>query len=83
MVPNYITLICVLTACSRAGTVKISMDIFESMRKKYGIQPGPEHYACVVDMLARDGLVERAYGFIKKMLVPPTVSVWGGSFRGL
>lgn len=77
VVPNYVTLVCVLTACSRAGTVKIGMDIFESMRKKYGIQPGPEHYACVVDMLARAGLVERAYEFIKKMPVPPTVSVWG------
>ncbi|OIT37300.1 PREDICTED: pentatricopeptide repeat-containing protein At4g14850 [Nicotiana attenuata] len=77
VVPNFVTLVCVLTACSRAGTVKIGMDIFESMRKKYGIQPGPEHYACVVDMLARAGLVERAYEFIKKMPVPPTVSVWG------
>lgn len=77
VVPNHVTFVCVLTACSRAGAVKIGMDIFGSMRKKYGIEPGPEHYACVVDMLGRAGLVERAYDFIKKMPIPPTVSVWG------
>ncbi|KAG5620295.1 hypothetical protein H5410_005513 [Solanum commersonii] len=77
VVPSYVTFVCVLTACSRAGAVKIGMDIFESMQKKYGIEPGPEHYACVVDILGRAGLVERAYDFIKKMPVPPTVSVWG------
>ncbi|MCD7447014.1 Pentatricopeptide repeat-containing protein [Datura stramonium] len=77
VVPNYVTFVCLLTACSRAGAVKIGMDIFESMHKKYGIEPGPEHYACVVDMLGRAGLVDHAYDFIKKMPVPPTISVWG------
>ncbi|PHU25138.1 Pentatricopeptide repeat-containing protein [Capsicum chinense] len=77
VMPNYVTFVCVLTACSRAGAIIIGMDIFESMRKKYGIEPGPEHYACVVDMLGRAGLVEHAYDFIYKMPVPPTVSVWG------
>ncbi|CAN4123806.1 unnamed protein product [Withania somnifera] len=75
--PNYVTFVCVLTACSRAGAVNIGRDIFESMRKKYGVEPGPEHYACVVDMLGRAGLVEHAYDFINKMPVPPTISVWG------
>ncbi|GAB4851078.1 Pentatricopeptide repeat-containing protein At4g14850 [Ancistrocladus abbreviatus] len=75
--PNYITLICILTACSRAGSVKLGMEIFESMRTRFGIEPGAEHYACVVDMLGRAGMVEQAYDFIKKMPTSPTVSVWG------
>lgn len=77
VVPNYITFVCVLTACSRAGAVKTGMDIFEAMKDKYGIEPGAEHYACVVDMLGRAGMVERAYDFIKRMPIQPTVSVWG------
>ncbi|KAL6970432.1 Pentatricopeptide repeat-containing protein [Sarracenia purpurea var. burkii] len=77
MVPNYVTLVCVLSACSRAGEVEVGMEIFESMRRRYGIAPGIEHYACVVDMLARAGKVEQAYEFIKRMPIRPTVSVWG------
>ncbi|GMH29252.1 hypothetical protein Nepgr_031095 [Nepenthes gracilis] len=75
--PNYVTLVCVLTACSRAGSVKMGMEIFGSMRRKFGIEPGVEHYACVVDMLGRAGMVEKAYEFIKAMPMSPTVSVWG------
>lgn len=75
--PNYITLICVLSACSKAGVVKMGIEIFESMRVRYGIEPGAEHYACVVDLLGRAGLVERAYEFIQKMPIRPTISIWG------
>lgn len=42
-----------------------------------------EHYACVVDMLGQAGLVECAYEFIREMPIDPSVSVWGGSFKGL
>ncbi|KAK9288685.1 hypothetical protein L1049_017148 [Liquidambar formosana] len=77
VVPNYVTLVCVLSACSRSGSVKVGMEIFESMRGRYGIEPGAEHYACVVDMLGRAGKIEHAYEFIKKMPIRPTVSVWG------
>ncbi|GFZ08863.1 pentatricopeptide repeat (PPR) superfamily protein [Actinidia rufa] len=77
VVPNYVTLVCVLSACSRAGEVKMGTEIFESMSGRYQIEPGVEHYACVVDMLARAGKVEDAYEFIRRMPIRPTVSVWG------
>lgn len=75
--PNYVTFVCVLSACSRAGTVKMGMEIFESMRIRYGIEPGAEHYACIVDLLGRSGMVEQAYDFILKMPIRPTISIWG------
>lgn len=75
--PNYVTLVCILAACSRSGYVKEGKEIFKSMKGKYGIQPGPEHYACVVDLFGRAGMVEEAFEFIKKMPIRPTVSVWG------
>uniref|UniRef100_A0A7N0T706 DYW domain-containing protein n=1 Tax=Kalanchoe fedtschenkoi TaxID=63787 RepID=A0A7N0T706_KALFE len=75
--PNYVTLVCVLSACSRGGMVKVGMDIFNSMKRSFGIEPGVEHYACVVDMLGRAGLVEQAYDFIRKMSICPSISVWG------
>ncbi|KAL0282215.1 UNVERIFIED_CONTAM: Pentatricopeptide repeat-containing protein [Sesamum radiatum] len=52
--PNYVTFVCVLTACSRGGMVNVGMDIL-SQWGKYGISPGAEHYACIVDMLGRAG----------------------------
>ncbi|KAG6759351.1 hypothetical protein POTOM_035827 [Populus tomentosa] len=76
-VPNYVTLICVLSACSRGGAVKLGNEIFESMRDRYRIEPGAEHYACIVDMLGRAGMVERAYEFVQKMPIRTTISVWG------
>ncbi|EOY05698.1 hypothetical protein QUC31_016636 [Theobroma cacao] len=77
VVPNYVTLVCVLSACSRGGAVKLGVKIFESMNERFHIEPGAEHYACVVDLLGRAGMVERAYDFIKKMPIAPTISVWG------
>lgn len=77
LMPNYVTLVCVLSACSRAGEVKRGLEIFESMSEKYGIKPGEEHYACIVDLLGRAGMVERAYELIKEMPMNPTISVWG------
>ncbi|KAL4024896.1 hypothetical protein IC575_013269 [Cucumis melo] len=77
IVPSYVSLICALSACSRAGDLKTGMKIFESMKERYGVEPGPEHYACLVDLLGRAGMVECAYDFIKRMPFPPTISIWG------
>ena len=75
--PNYVTFVCVLSACSRAGAVQKGIQIFDSMKTRYNVEPGAEHYACVVDLLGRAGMVERAYDFITKMPICPTISIWG------
>lgn len=82
VIPNYVTLVCILSACSRAGKVREGMEIFESMWQNFGIKPGIEHYACVVDMFSRAGKVEQAYEFIQKMPIPPNVSIWGALLGG-
>ncbi|KDP40185.1 hypothetical protein JCGZ_02183 [Jatropha curcas] len=75
--PNYVTMVCVLSACSRGGAVELGMELFESMRDRYSIEPGAEHYACIVDLLGRAGMVEHAYEFVQKMPIHPTIEVWG------
>ncbi|KAI3932410.1 hypothetical protein MKW92_036198 [Papaver armeniacum] len=77
VLPNYVTFVCVLSACSRAGYVKEGKNIFDMMRERYQIEPGVEHYACVVDLLGKAGMLEDAYEFIKSMPIRPNVSVWG------
>ncbi|KAF3786147.1 Pentatricopeptide repeat-containing protein [Nymphaea thermarum] len=80
--PNYITLVCVLSACSHGGLVDTGLSFFNSMYEKYGIRSRAEHYACVVDLLCRAGHLERAHNMIKTMSIAPTASVWGALLGG-
>ncbi|XP_078174758.1 tetratricopeptide repeat (TPR)-like superfamily protein [Carex rostrata] len=77
VVPNHITLVAVLTACSRAGLVDLGLRHFESMVAKHGLTPLMEHYGCVVDLLGRAGWLHKAVYFIERMPFKADVSVWG------
>ncbi|OVA12672.1 Pentatricopeptide repeat [Macleaya cordata] len=71
IVPNKITFLGVLFACSHAGLVQEGKKNFEKMVRKYSITPMMEHYTCMVDLLARAGRLEEAHEFIKRMPVKP------------
>ncbi|XP_057856842.2 pentatricopeptide repeat-containing protein At4g14850 [Cryptomeria japonica] len=75
--PNYITLLCVLSACSHAGLVGKGLSYFNAMSTDYGIMPEPEHYACIIDLLGRAGLLDEALEFMKGIPLEPTPSMWG------
>ncbi|XP_020097049.1 putative pentatricopeptide repeat-containing protein At1g10330 [Ananas comosus] len=75
--PNHITFIAVLTACARAGLVETGLRLFEMMVSKHGVTPLMEHYGCVVDLLSRNGLLNQAVEFIKRMPMAADASVWG------
>ncbi|KAF9598543.1 hypothetical protein IFM89_028075 [Coptis chinensis] len=76
-VPNSITFIGVLNACSHAGLVNEGWKQFNSMGSKYGITPSGKHYACIVDILGRRGHFEDVRDFIVQMPLQPTASLWG------
>lgn len=75
--PDDITFVGVLSACSYTGKVKEGLEIFESMKSKYQVEPGTEHYACMVDLLGRAGQVNEAMNLIEKMPVEADAIVWG------
>ncbi|PUZ69317.1 hypothetical protein GQ55_2G098200 [Panicum hallii var. hallii] len=75
--PNYITFISVLAACSHAGLLNEGRHWFNAMRKEFGIEPGIEHYGCMVDLLGRAGCLDEAHGLIKEMKVKPDAAMWG------
>eukprot|EP01018_Ginkgo_biloba_P004002 Gb_27891 [translate_table: standard] len=77
MMPDHITFIVVLTACSHAGLVDEGWKCFDCMSRDYGITPQVEHYACMVDLLGRAGHLDEAYDFIRKMPLAPDTGVWG------
>ncbi|XVF05881.1 hypothetical protein REPUB_Repub06bG0000200 [Reevesia pubescens] len=75
--PDYITFVCVISACSHTGRVQEGRAYFNSMAKVHGISPGHEHYACMVDLLGRAGQLDEAKKFIELMPIKPDSSAWG------
>lgn len=75
--PNYITFVSVLAACSHAGLLKEGWHWFNKMKCEFDVEPGIEHYSCMVDLLGRAGYLKEAYGLIQEMKVKPDFIVWG------
>ncbi|RRT64463.1 hypothetical protein B296_00037178 [Ensete ventricosum] len=75
--PNDITFIGVLAACVHSGLVDEGRRWFDVMQSAYGVIPKIEHYSCMVDLLARAGLLEEAWEFIEKMPQKPDAVVLG------
>ncbi|KAF2313353.1 hypothetical protein GH714_010525 [Hevea brasiliensis] len=74
--PDEITYIGVLTSCCHAGLLKKARYYFKSMFELHGIIPCLEHYACMVDLLGRVGLLEDAKEIIDHMPIQPDVHLW-------
>ncbi|KAL4188580.1 hypothetical protein AMTRI_Chr08g202900 [Amborella trichopoda] len=75
--PDEISFVGVLSACSHAGLINEAGDYFYSMTNHYGIKPEVGHYGCMVDLLARGGLLKEAQEFIKAMPIEPDAGIWG------
>ncbi|XVF07478.1 hypothetical protein REPUB_Repub06bG0142600 [Reevesia pubescens] len=75
--PRDITFTAVLSACSHGGLVGKGLELFESMKIDYGIEPRLEHYGCVVDLLGRAGKLAEAEKFVLEMPVKPNAPIWG------
>ncbi|GAV78912.1 PPR domain-containing protein/PPR_2 domain-containing protein/PPR_3 domain-containing protein, partial [Cephalotus follicularis] len=76
VMPNHVTFVGVLSACSHVGLVNEGLNCFESMTKEHGLVPKPEHCACVVDLLCWAGSLSRALEFIEKMTIEPDAMIW-------
>ncbi|KAI3463902.1 hypothetical protein Pfo_020565 [Paulownia fortunei] len=75
--PDYITFVSVLSACGHTGRVDDGFSYFHLMSQRYNMNPGLEHYACMVDLLGRAGRLHDAKRFVETMPIEPDVSVWG------
>ncbi|KAI3790478.1 hypothetical protein L2E82_03546 [Cichorium intybus] len=81
-VPNDITFIAVLVACNHKSLVTKAWCLLGKMKKLFGIQPGIEHYGCMVDLLARSGQLKRAEILINLMPMAPDEAIWGSFLHG-
>ncbi|KAL6545430.1 hypothetical protein OROGR_009304 [Orobanche gracilis] len=78
--PTEVTFVAVLTACTHAKLLEKGLYLFASMSKIYKIEPKMEHYACVVDLLARSGKLVEAEKFIEEKMdgiFDGDKNVWG------
>ncbi|GAV57594.1 PPR domain-containing protein/PPR_2 domain-containing protein/DYW_deaminase domain-containing protein [Cephalotus follicularis] len=80
--PDEVSFISILYACSHSGLVAEGWRFFYSMQNEFNIKPKLEHYACMVDLLARIGNLSKAYKFIESMPIAPDATIWGALLRG-
>ncbi|WVZ85677.1 hypothetical protein U9M48_032572 [Paspalum notatum var. saurae] len=76
VLPNEVTFVGLLHACSHSGLVDEGRQFFKSMSSDYGLTPLLEHYACMVDLLGRAGDVQEAEQFIYDMPIKPDAVIW-------
>ncbi|KAM7529688.1 hypothetical protein LguiB_033098 [Lonicera macranthoides] len=78
VLPNNVTLLSVLSACGHSGMVEQGRKCFVSA-KCCGVEPSPEHYACLMDILGRAGRIEDVWCLFDDMVkngTKPTGAVW-------
>ncbi|KAL4187338.1 hypothetical protein AMTRI_Chr09g18520 [Amborella trichopoda] len=76
MKPDGITYMALLSACSHGGLVNQGRHYFKSMFLEHSVRVEPEHYACMVDLLGRNGFLSEAYEFMEEMPIKPCASMW-------
>ncbi|KAE9617301.1 putative tetratricopeptide-like helical domain, DYW domain-containing protein [Lupinus albus] len=80
--PDGNTFVGLLCGCTHAGLVSDGRRYFNSMSDVFNVAPTIEHYGCMVDLLARAGLLVEAQNLIKSMPIKANVIVWGALLGG-
>ncbi|KAF5189854.1 Pentatricopeptide repeat-containing protein [Thalictrum thalictroides] len=76
VMPNEITFLALLNACSHCGLVTEGKYCFERMIRVYDFLPAIQHYGCMIDLLGRAGLLEDGYELIKSLPIERDTRAW-------
>ncbi|XP_059291891.1 pentatricopeptide repeat-containing protein At1g25360 [Lycium ferocissimum] len=80
--PDRISFLTVISACSHAGLVEKGREYFNIMQSVYKINPGEDHYARLVDLLSRAGMLSEAKDVIQSMPNKPGAPIWEALLAG-
>lgn len=69
--PNEITFTSLLSAYRHIGLVQEGIELFTSMKTRFGVTPVIQHYGCIVDLLGKAGRIKEAYEFVLAMPIKP------------
>ncbi|KAL5539107.1 hypothetical protein UlMin_042328 [Ulmus minor] len=75
-VPDEITILAILQACSYSGLWEVGICLFNELEPKYGIRPVIEHFACMVDLVGRAGHLTEAMDLINKSPFSNSPLLW-------
>ncbi|KAK7407184.1 hypothetical protein VNO78_08886 [Psophocarpus tetragonolobus] len=73
LVPNGVTFISILLACTNSGLVEEGCQIFASVRNNHNIELTKDHFTCMIDMLGRSRRFEEAEMLIEEVRNPDVV----------
>ncbi|KAL0553458.1 hypothetical protein IC582_007353 [Cucumis melo] len=76
IIPDEVTFLGVLSACSHAGRVSEGRKVFDLMVNNYKLQPRVDHLGCMVDILGRWGFLNEAEEFINKLGCKADPMLW-------
>ncbi|KAK8941450.1 Pentatricopeptide repeat-containing protein [Platanthera zijinensis] len=76
LAPDEYTFLALLAAHGNAGLVDDTEKWLNAMRADYGVEPGLEHYSCLLGAMTRAGRVEDAERFALAMPFEPDAAVW-------
>ncbi|KAL0014039.1 hypothetical protein SO802_001108 [Lithocarpus litseifolius] len=76
MRPNHITFLAILSACSYSGLSERGWEYFKSMSRDHKIKPRAMHYACMIELLGQEGLLDEAFALIRSAPFKPTANMW-------
>ncbi|KAF3787728.1 Pentatricopeptide repeat-containing protein [Nymphaea thermarum] len=75
--PDDITFVALLGSYSHVGMVEEGLRLLGCMSSRFNVTPKAEHYGCVIDLLGRAGLLEKAMELISGMPMEPNAGAWG------
>ncbi|EFJ29296.1 hypothetical protein SELMODRAFT_91477 [Selaginella moellendorffii] len=70
------TLLGVLALCGHLGMLREGVEMFRCLASDRWMEPGGEHYSCMVSLLGRVGMVEAAEELVRAMPFMPGVAAW-------
>ncbi|EYU35130.1 hypothetical protein MIMGU_mgv1a023539mg [Erythranthe guttata] len=74
--PNEVTFTAVLSTCDHCGLVEEGKKWFYIMKNEYCINPGIEHYSCMIDLFARAGCLKEAIDLIDEIPFQSDATMW-------
>ncbi|KAH6788379.1 hypothetical protein C2S51_003385 [Perilla frutescens var. frutescens] len=80
--PDGMAILAVLVGCNHSGLIYDANRIFVEMESVYGVPREAKHYRCMVDILARAGLIKEVREMIEAMSIGGDEGVWGALLGG-
>ena len=76
IVPDGITFVILLSACSHGGLLDEGKNYFNIMKVFYHFPPTLEHYTCLVDLFGRAGNFDKVIRILEKMPTCNYIPTW-------